>query len=368
MKINNKSIPGIFIFNSNISVEYELNDFVVHGKNIYICRPKKSSSVVFNTTDNVDNFFSENFIDYLGGREATWEDFENTYNNLSIEDDPLITCTSLVKILKKISFGIDSDGLIDGYIDSNKISSNLVDLLKCPDDCTINILDQLILVGLPEFNNMTLKVSRDLLKNYLPKEDPITGETDINYLLLKHYTYTESQNIIRIQEIIDPFNSVCLYRYSKRRAFLDNVSDIQVSDIGRISKWKLSCTNTTFLGRLDTLLHRNDTPEESTGFCFKKLDFTRVSNNIEITPPVPEGELTINILVNEGDNKWKNYNLTGDFSKFITSGEERVYYKYYITDTIYLTRVVEDSKYKISISGLGTNNFEITSIYYKHIL
>lgn len=366
MKINNKSIPGIFIFDKNISVEYELNDFVVRGKNIYICRPKKSSSVVFNATDDdvvVNNFFSENFIDYLGGREATWEDFENTYNNLSIEDDPLITCTSLVKILKKISFGIDSDGLINGYIDSNKISSNLIDLLKCPDDCTINILDQLILVGLPEFNNMALKVSRDLLKNYLPKSDPITGKTDINYLLLKHYTYTENQNIIRIQEIIDPFNSVCLYRYSKRRAFLNNVSDIQVSDIGRISKWKLSCTNTTFLGRLDTLLQKNDTPEASTSFCFKKLDFKIDeidSNNIVITSPPDDDELTINILVNEGDNKWKNYNLTGDFSN--TGG---VYRKYYITNTIYLTRV-EDSKYKISISD--TNNFKITSIYYKHIL
>lgn len=315
MIINNNHVQGIFVFNPEDStIIYEKDDFVVHKQNIYICEPKYGSTVSYSGSSiegDILKFFSDNFKVYLGGERASWEDFKNRYNNLSnIDSDPIITCSSIVEILKKIVFGIDSDGIINGYVDLSGSSDDLVDLLNLSDNSNINILDQIILLDLPEFNNILLKIDRNLLSPYLPT---LENNENNSYVILKQYTYREGNNYIRVQEIIDHINGVCLYRYFSRSILVVSNNKISTSDLNGISSWKLSCANTEYLSRINNLLlniYRTMNTNESSnnGFYFKKL--TLLDDYI-IEGQHDLSDVTIVILTKSGnDNCWKSNSIT----------------------------------------------------------
>lgn len=316
MIINNNHVQGIFVFNPKDStIIYEKDDFVVHKQNIYICEPKYGSTVSYSGSpdeeDDILKFFSDNFTVYLGGERASWEDFKNRYNNLSnIDSDPIITCSSIVEILKKIVFGIDSDGIIDGYVDLSGSSDDLVDLLNLSDNSNINILDQIILLDLPEFNNILLKVDRNLLNPYLPT---LENNENNSYVILKQYTYREGNNYIRVQEIIDHINGVCLYRYSSRSVLVVSNNKISTSDLNGISSWKLSCANTEYLSRINNLLLEiyrtmNNNESSNNGFYFKKLTLL---DGYVIEGQHDLSDVTIVILTkSNNDNYWKSNSIT----------------------------------------------------------
>lgn len=281
----------MFFYTSGAS--YEKGDFVINRDRIYICT-KDITVVPDNITPN-----PENFTTYLGGDSASWEDFEKIYSNQSnLGEDKLITSAVLSKILKRLMFGIDSSGIIDEgvFIDNNnqqKLSSGLNNLNR--DDVFSkyqNILDSFLLIdSIPEFNNLSLRVSRSLLEGLLPPVDNISsyGSIEKTSVILRQYTYYEVlgesfNNKVRVQEVIDHINGVCLYRFVRFSNSSDTVLDEE--NIGLPSSWKISCPNIEYLSKIDSLLKyvedeksKNENKNKDK-FYFKKLSLVEsVSNN-----------------------------------------------------------------------------------------
>jgi len=372
MIINNNHVQGIFVFNPDSTIIYEKDDFVVHKQNIYICEPKHGSTVSYsgspNEEDDILKFFSDNFTVYLGGERASWEDFKNRYNNLSnIDSDPIITCSSIVEILKKIVFGIDSDGIIDGYVDLSGSSDDLVDLLNLSDNSNINILDQIILLDLPEFNNILLKVDRNLLNPYLPT---LENNENNSYVILKQYTYREGNNYIRVQEIIDHINGVCLYRYSSRSVLVVSNNKISTSDLNGISSWKLSCANTEYLSRINNLLLNiyktmNTNESSNNGFYFKKLTLL---DEYVIEGQHDLSDVTIVILTkSSSDSYWKSNSITVNLED--KDPETETYTTYEFQNGITVTKGSSENPEnpsKLVFGNINSISLKVQSIYIKN--
>lgn len=297
MIVNNKSIQGIFIYSE--TSEYEKGDFVVSGDSIYVCTPKESDTVI-NKDPKTD---TENYTLYLGGDKATWEDFEEQYTNPNelVSSDKLITSTVLAQILKKLAFGLDSNGIISEQLLINmglvSVSPRLGSLLNSSGyNNKISVLDHLLLTdNVPEFNNMTVRVNRNSFKGLLPdignliegeenENNDNYKEIDVRSVILKQYTYYESTPYtesvehefkIRIQEVIDHINGVCLYRFSRLGSNDINTSEVD-NGVGVPSSWKISCPNSQYLSKLNSLLKY--VTEKSTSSSYNKFAFKDITS------------------------------------------------------------------------------------------
>lgn len=355
MIVNNKSIQGIFMYSD--TSEYERGDFVVSGDSIYVCTPKESDTVI-NKDPKTD---TENYTIYLGGDKATWEDFEEQYSNPNelVSSDKLITSTVLAQILKKLAFGLDSNGIISEQLlinintSSISVSPRLGSLLNSSGyNNKISVLDHLLLTdNVPEFNNMTVRVSRDLFKGLLPDIENLTeGEenenndnyedVDVRSVILKQYTYyesishTESESVeyefkIRIQEIIDHINGVCLYRFSRLGRNDINTSEVD-NKVGVPSFWKISCPNSQYLSKLNSLL-KYITEKKSTSNSYSKFAFKDITSylteliisepkktkySLNAKTPIKELSLSTVTISTIIDNKTTyNYSSTIDLTK-----------------------------------------------------
>lgn len=269
MIINGKSVPGMFIYATGS--EYEKGDFIVYDEKIYICSPKIGTSYLA-TSETID---LEYFIPYFSGIPATWEDFYNYYENSNSEDgNKIITNYSLSKIFRKLAFGLNSDGIINEYLESIildevgyiKVSGGLSKLYKEGNSSINGILDYILTQDITEFNNLSIKVSRSLLKEILPAIEEESD--DLKSVILRQYTYLEHENSIkiRVQEIVDHYFGICYYRYVK-------LSDEEI----KTSSWKPSCINKEYLKKLSALLkYTVDTSSNNASeskFFFKQLDF-----------------------------------------------------------------------------------------------
>lgn len=343
MIINNKSIQGIFLYSE--TSKYERGDFVVSGDGIYICTPKDNDTVI-GSDPRVD---TENYTIYLGGDKATWEDFEEQFTNPSdiVNNDKLITSSILAQILRKIAFGLDSKGIISEH--TNPISPNLNTLLTSSGSNSLSqssIIDHILLTdNVPEFNNITVRVSRDLFKELLPDIGNLDyDDIDTNSVILKQYTYyestsytiRESENKIRVQEVIDHINGVCLYRFTR---FGNEIAVAGLSEgkIGIASSWRLGCPNLQYLSKLNSLLKYIEEKSINKGiknrFAFK--DITSYLSNpsinldnficeyvLQVGSEVKEEDLklsTITISVTNANNDLiHNYSLTIDLTNKLT--------------------------------------------------
>lgn len=355
MIINGNSIPGIFLFDENAEVIYEKGDFVVKGQNLYICK----SEVSYNSSGDIDSFFSNNFTLYLGGEKATWEDFKDRYT-ANLDTDPIITCDSLVEILKKTLFGIDCEGVITGSVDISGYSDDLVNLLDCPDNSNIDILDQIILIDLPEFNNIMFKVDRNLFKAYLPIISEGSQDED-NNVILKQYTYRNNNYLVRVQEVIDYYHGVCLYRYCKRKLLISSNTKISVSDLNGISYWKINCANTDYLAKLNAMLieyYKSLDNTETNNFHFKKLEGNLSGDNkiFTITTGNPNlSDTTLTILYTENESVWKSNSMTVNFTES---------YIYEFTSGIQVKKGNEDNTLEFTLPD-NIMGFKVQSIYIK---
>ena len=235
MKINNKSVQGIYTYDS--SLEFEKGDFVIHDGSIYICNPK-SENTTFPLSPDKD---LNNFIPYLSTGKLTLDEFENQYykglsNN---QEDKLITSDILCQILKRITFGLDFSGIINKEILKNYQSPEFGEFSN---NTNTDILDNLILGNSIELNNLIVKVDRELFKGFLITEKPSNvDDIDFKNVILKQYTYEEKSEldkntgnmaIFRIQEVIDHVFGITMYRYAKISITSENTG---------ISDWKISC-------------------------------------------------------------------------------------------------------------------------------
>ena len=343
MIINNTSTPGVFLYTPN--VEYERGDFVIYEDSIYICTPKGKDTIIISDEEATKSPDLTNFTPYLNKDTATWEDFKEQFiNNDVIINDKLVSSSTLSQVIKKLMFGIDTDGIICESIIKNKtgyrVSSNLNRLAKNKPQET-GILDYLILENtIPEFNNLSVRISRDEFLHLLPRIDDLSeySALDKNSVILKQYTYyetinnysTSSDSKIRVQEVIDHINGVCLYRHA-RLGSSDSIYSGDEGTVNKISSWKLSCPNMTYLRKVNTLLkfledknnQLNSSQKDS--FYFRKLNTVKSEfdlSNKKLTIAVQDSytqeelkSVTISILTWASDeNKKESQSMTVNLS------------------------------------------------------
>ena len=106
---------------------------------------------------------------------------------------------------------------------------------------------------------------------------------------------------IRIQEVIDHINGVCLYRYVK---LLDVTPSTEIIDfgeenIGKPSSWKISTVNLDYLSRLDAVLKYISDKENSKSIGESKFNFK------DITIPQSTIDTTTNSKTYTFDKKFE---------------------------------------------------------------
>ena len=378
MIINNTSVPGIYLYTAGI--ELEKGDFVIYGNSLFICDPKQGSTYLTEET-----FDESNFKSYIGGEKITWEEFEELYKSSgSMTNDKLVVSPVLSKIIKKLIFGIDFSGVINEEIISSLsyVSPGIKEFVG-NSVTPATALDKLIQdTKHDELNNLCIKVSRDLFKNILPDVSnlkDIAGVSDsaFNSVILKHYTYTETTGSgkeyitrVRVQEVIDHINGVCLYRYIK---LLNSnpgtvVNSSGENGIGKVSSWKISSTNLNYLNKMDSLLkYITDKEEElrKVKFNFKSIsipDYVQEEGNKKkytLTDTNGFDLATITITSKNGEGIMKSYSMTVNLLS-----PEGCVYEFINGVKIYIDRQSSDTNPALILENPdGVGDVNIISIY-----
>lgn len=202
MILNNTHIQGIFLYKDDI--EYEKGDFVVSGNSIYICtagNPNTGNNTVLGKDPSTD---SENYVVYLGDSLKNIEEYFSYIENPSENEDKILTADLLSQILNKYMIGFDEKGVIADYIYEDtvgdggiSVSQNLSEFISGSTD---KILDTIIKSD--EINNATFKISRGLseIKDIFPAQYEQVPQDDLEYLILRQYTYTNEVPIPKSDE------------------------------------------------------------------------------------------------------------------------------------------------------------------------
>lgn len=205
MKIKDKIIKGMFQYSPEIT--FTPGDFIIGYDNLIY---RVLSEV---TGIEPSSSHSEYFSLYSTVEMASFEDFLNSVTSGEISNlNKVITLGTLKEILNYQTTGISYDGKITNTVlnDSITFTDFFGNLTKSV--YTNSPLD--IILETSELNSAYFKVDPEVIKNVLGTESApnIDG-------ILRQYTYvdntnTEIQNIIRIQELIEPESGILLYRYS----------------------------------------------------------------------------------------------------------------------------------------------------------
>ena len=222
MRINNKSVQGIFLYTENSSqIEFEKNDFVVSGDCIYICTAENPTNTTNGTVSGIDpvtDTKNENFKPYPGSRMITADEFFKYIEEAGDDgvEDKYISAQALVGILQRYNFGMSMTGTIHDYIKTDGTNMVLGYQTDMP-------LDDLMLTE--SLNNGTIYVDPELsqIQNGLTYNG-IEFSTLFGYstsprgfsynLVLRQYTYeSSSTTTTRVQELVNPFAGITVYRY-----------------------------------------------------------------------------------------------------------------------------------------------------------
>ena len=197
MKINGKSIPGVFPYDTSYS--YENGDMVVYNRAIYVYEFKKDEG---NLPESPDE--SENFYLYLCDRFETVEGYLDTLDKGEDLDIKACSVSTLQAIMNHFMVGIDSKGIIGkevvedntgGFVTNiGELDYGFNPLTVINDILTSNII-----------NNGIFKVSSNLpeLRNY--------GFLS-SVVILKQYTTYNDSTKVRVQEIVDPVAELLFLR------------------------------------------------------------------------------------------------------------------------------------------------------------
>ena len=261
MKINDRSIRGIFIYSDD--AVFEKGDFVLDGSYLYVCQADTS---VGEKPSEATNKFSL----YVGGEFATEEEFDAYASGSTEHADKFVSAYLLGRILNSYMAGYDEYGLI-----TNRVGADgeifMADYFGSEYGSTISgvkYLDPLreIMVQ-PSLNNAIFSVSRSIVVKILG-----TGSSATDNVLLKQYTYEDKgTSYVRVQELVDPETGMTHYRYLK---FSNN--DFS----GDISSWVLTCTDEGTKSKVDFIKAyyedklvalQNEHAADMNAFRFKEL-------------------------------------------------------------------------------------------------
>lgn len=278
MIINNKSIKGIYRYNSN--VEFEPGDFVLDSEVLY--------KVLQTTKGNIPRTSPDYFEVYVGNNCTSLEE----YKKGAMKKDCVLSAVSLDSILSSYMSGYNEQGLI-----SNRITSDLK-IISSSFASTENIsaytnpLDAILCKN--DLNNAIFNVDPNSeVEKILPRTD---GETGIRYVL-RQYTYIDSDSassgdpsITRIQELtkISNLAVTTLYRYviSSDGSFSISGSTTWMSNgVDPNFQKELSQVRGYYLSEIEK--YRKLQLVMSNNFRFKSLDIPSNSSRIEI----PYGKL-----------------------------------------------------------------------------
>lgn len=278
MIINNKSIKGIYRYNSN--VEFEPGDFVLDSEVLY--------KVLQTTKGNLPRTSPDYFEVYVGNNCTSLEE----YKKGAMKKDCVLSAVSLDGILSSYMSGYNEQGLI-----SNRITSDLKIIsssFASTEDVSAytNPLDAILCKS--DLNNAIFNVDPNSeVEKILPRTD---GETGIRYIL-RQYTYIDSDSassgdssITRIQELtkISNLAVTTLYRYviSSDGSFSISGSTTWVSNgVDPNFQKELSQVRGYYLSEIEK--YRKLQLVMSNNFRFKSLDIPSNSSRIEI----PYGKL-----------------------------------------------------------------------------
>lgn len=279
MIINDKSIKGIYKYNSNI--EFEPGDFVLDNEVLY--------KVLQITKGNTPSTSPEHFEVYVGSNCISSDE----YVRGKFKKDCTLSAVSLDSILSSYMSGYNEQGLI-----SNKVTSDLriisSSFSKVDDvNSFTNPLDAIFCKS--DLNNAVFNIDPNSeVEKILPRTE---GETGIRYIL-RQYTYIDSDNvasgdpsITRIQELtkISNLSVTTLYRYiiSSSSKFSISPDTIWMSNGADPNfQRELSQVRGYYLSEIEK--YRNLQLVMSNNFRFKRLDIPENSSRIEI----PYGKLS----------------------------------------------------------------------------
>jgi len=212
MKINDKSINGIFVYDD--SAVFERGDMVIY----YDCIYNVLADTVQGVTPEND---SQNYSIYLSGYAGTFEEFKEFANGDIEKGDRLVSVYTLNQILGSYMSGFSELGVINNtvlstgqiflssYFDDKRLSINSTSYYTDP-------LEQILVE--PLINNAAFAVSKDVVESILGSNSG-NGTTQV---MLRQYTYKDEESstsnkevLIRIQELIDPDTGVIKFRWKR---------------------------------------------------------------------------------------------------------------------------------------------------------
>lgn len=364
MKLNgNQVITGMYVYKPEC--EYTINDFVVYDGVIYIC----IKDIVIDEEKDKTPDKSDSYKVYLGdkGSITNISDYIN-FLETSEGENKYITVGMLQTIMSYYLLGPTGKGIIGDYICYNSEGLNVSlkegTMGKDFTDPTTVLSD---IMTHPDINHALLRVSRLLpeINGYVGNQGitEYSGE-DQRSVLLRQYTYLQedTNEKIRLQELIDPLDGVIWYRSCN----LDNNPILNPTSFGT---WKCSVVNNRSLKlKVETIIGVYTSRLKVLSSLENKLKSNFRYKKIELPGPKP----TLLSFETSIENPEITLNVSElDSNGFITSHETTINLEDRINDVIppYLVGngridiTQNEGGYLISLTG--NSNSWISGAYYK---
>lgn len=363
MKINNKSIKGIFVYSPN--KEFEKGDLVIYDQMIYSVVGEVSNDVA--TPD-----LSSNYIPYYQKEVST--DYDDLLNYTASNSNRLVTLNLLRTALNHRLLSYSDRGTIRSTKDPN-----------LPNSVGSQSISNLI----KDLNNCCLLIDRGF--SGLPSSIDTETKED---LLLRVYN-TEGRKLV---ELVD-FTDGVIYLKTFNLVDEDSTGESKLEE----GNWLVSYTNSQSIGLVNKILATydgkikilNDLNEElRNSFRFKSIKINRNKSKVVLknykSSDKPDdialdidsieslGEITVRITVksSDQDSLLKSYELGFDVFDSNRGLSSNYTQNYWIDEGLAVAVIVNSSetssgsKWSVEVRKSGSDgsydpNFIIESVYFR---
>lgn len=362
MKINtNQIITGIFVYDS--SCAYTVNDFVIKDGVIYICNKDSQGK---------DPETSDSFTIYLGDRCTDLQEYLD-FLDTAEGDNKYVSVEMLQAILSAYLTGPTGKGIIGDYIcyDNN---NNLEVSLRVSDEGTFTNPETVItdIMFHPDINHALFRVSRLLPEIYgyvgNPGISDYSGE-DEKSCILRQYTYIQedTEEKIRLQELIDPVDGLIWYRSGNLEGDYNSSKGAWKCSImnSKALKEKVENIINSYSSRISIL--KSLESHLKSNFRFRKIDVSDKSTSVYIDKnknDVTNKELTIVLSTETSTGIVKNQETSINLADKL---DDKIP-KYQVGDNLLLsfeTTFIGNRIDLTNTSGETPSNSWISEIYYK---